>query len=307
VSSVPAPDRTATCVLPARAQLGECPTWSVAEARLYWIDIDGRAVHRFDPATGHDEARSAPGRPGSLALTATPGRVLVAVEDRLAFLDWDSSAWTDWFALEPADNGNRMNDGRADPAGRFWVGSMSDRANDGVFSGMLHRIEPDGTAAVTRTGIGISNSVAFSPDARTMYFGDTTRDLVWAFDYNVSSGEATNERLFLDFATLPGRPDGAAMDEDGCYWIAAVYASAVLRVTPDGRVDRTIALAAPKPTMIAFGGPDRSTLFITTIGGGGSHEVDPAYPDAGGLFAVEAGVRGLAEPVFAGGPPTATT
>lgn len=293
---------SATLVLAAHAQLGECPVWSDAEQRLYWEDIDGQAVHRFDPATGIDERRTAPGRPGSLALTTTPGRLLVATEDRLAFLDWDTSTWTDWVGLEPPGNGNRMNDGRTDPAGRFWVGSMADRANDGVSNGMLHRVEPDGTATVTRTGIGISNGLAFSPDGRTMYFADTTRELVWAFDYDVERGEATNERLFLDFTALAGRPDGAAVDEDGCYWIAATHSSTVLRVTPGGRVERTVALDAPKPTMVAFGGPDRTTLFITTIGGGGSHAVDPAYPEAGGLFAVETGVRGVPEPVFAGGP-----
>ena len=119
-------DLEATCVLPAAAQLGECPTWSGDDARLYWIDIDGQAVHRFDPATGADEQRTVPGRPGSIALTPTPGRLLVAIEGRLGFLDWEAGAFADWIALEPEGVGNRLNDGRCDPAGRFWVGSMQD-------------------------------------------------------------------------------------------------------------------------------------------------------------------------------------
>jgi sugar lactone lactonase YvrE len=293
----------ATCVLPARAQLGECPIWSPADARLYWVDIDGRAIHRYDPATRLDEHRPAPGRPASLALTATPGRLLVAIERRLAFFDWHSEVWLDWMALEPDDGGgNRLNDGRCDPVGRFWVGSMFDPASAGRATGLLHRIDRDGTAVIVRSAIGVANGLAFAPDGRTMYFADTHRDTVWAYDYDVETGDATNERVFLDFGPLPGRPDGACVDEDGCYWIACVKGSAVLRVTPSGAVDRRIEVPVEKPTMPAFGGPDLSTLFITTIGGGGSHPFDPTQPDAGGLFAVEVGVRGLPEPMFQGGP-----
>ncbi len=315
----------ATCVLPAAAQLGECPVWSSDERRLYWVDIDGRAVHRYDPTTGIDEQRPAPGRPASLALTATTGRLLVAVERRLAFLDWGSGSWLDWVALEPdggvesggsgdrdggghdPGGGNRLNDGRCDPAGRFWVGSMWDPSSAGRATGLLHRVGRDGTAVTVKSGIGVANGLAFAPDGRTMYFADTHRDLVWAYDYDLDTGEASNERVFLDFGPLPGRPDGACVDADGCYWIACVYGWAVLRVTPDGAVNRRIPVPVEKPTMPAFGGDDLSTLFITTIGGGGSHRPDPKQPDAGGLFAVETGVRGLPEPRFEGGPASVAT
>lgn len=297
------PSDSATIALPARAQLGECPLWSPTEARLYWEDIDGRAVHRFDPATGVDEVRAAPGRPGSLALTATPGRLLVAVEGRLSFLDWATGEWEDWIDLEPEGRGNRMNDGRCDPAGRFWVGTMFDPTSAEQATGSLYRIDADGRSTVTRTGIGVPNGLAFAPDGRTMYWADTHRDTVWAYDYDVDTGEARDERVFLDFSGLPGRPDGACIDEDGCYWIACVYGSAVLRVTPRGDVDRQFAVPTLKPTMPAFGGPSLSTLFITSIGGGGSHAVDPAQPAAGDLFAIETGYRGIPEPHFAGDIP----
>jgi L-arabinonolactonase len=300
-------DLQATCVLPARAQLGECPVWSAPEARLYWVDIDGRAIHRYDPATGLDEQRPAPGRPASLALTATPGRLLVAVERRLASFDWASGTWLDWMALEPDGGGNRLNDGRCDPGGRFWVGSMFDPASAGRSIGLLHRVERDGTAVTVKSAIGVANGLAFAPDGRTMYFADTLRDTVWAYDYDVDTGEATNERVFLDFGPLPGRPDGACVDADGCYWIACVFGSAVLRVTPAGAIDRRIDVPVEKPTMPAFGGPDLSTLFITTIGGGGSHAIDRTQPVAGGIFAVDAGVKGLPEPRFDGGPSVAAT
>ena len=292
-------DQAATCVLPARARLGECPLWSPTEARLYWVDIDGQAIHRYDPETGADELRSTSGRPTALALTDTPGRLLVALERGLVFFDWKRGETRDWLPLEP-NSDNRLNDGRCDPAGRFWVGSMFDPAEAGRFTGALYRVSPDGTAVTVRTDVGVANGLAFSPDGGTMYFADTTRQVVWAFDYDASTGEAGNERVFLDFTPLPGRPDGACVDADGCYWIACVFGWAVLRVTPEGRIDRRISIPVEKPTMPAFGGPDLSTLFITSIGGGGTHPVDPSQPDAGGLFAIDVGVRGLLEPRFGG-------
>jgi sugar lactone lactonase YvrE len=299
---MPEAEAVATCVLPARAQLGECPIWSADEDRLYWVDIDGRAVHRFDPATGIDEVRTTAGRPGSIALTHTPGTLLLAMEGRLGSFAFDDGTWRDWVQLEPDGNGNRLNDGRCDPAGRFWVGTMHDPAAANEATGSLYRVEPDGTTSVVRSEIGVPNATAFSPDGRTMYFADTHRDVVWAYDYDLETGRQTNERVFLDFAELPGRPDGACVDEDGGYWIACVYGSAVLRMTPGGAVDQRVTLPVLKPTMPAFGGPDRSTLFVTTIGGGGSHTVDPSQPEAGGIFAVETRFRGLPETRFAGGP-----
>ena len=210
-------------------------------------------------------------------------------------------SWREWVALEPEGSGNRMNDGRTDRAGRFWVGSMFDPTSAGRSTGMLHRVAHDGRVTAVRSGVGVANGLAFSPDGRTMYFADSPRETVWAYDYDLDSGETANERVFLDFGPLPGRPDGACVDADGCYWIACVYGWAVLRVTPDGRIDRRIDLPVEKPTMPAFGGPGMSTLFVTSIGAGGSRASAPGQPDAGGLFAIESGLRGLVETPF-GGP-----
>lgn len=288
------------CVVPAQALLGECPLWSDLDRRLYWVDIEGRAIHRYDPSTNVDEQRSVPGRPGSIALTERVGHLLVALEHGLAFYDWDSGAYREWIPLEPDATGNRLNDGRCDPAGRFWVGSMFDPTSAGQATGMLHRVGPGGDVATVRSGIGVANGLAFSPDGSTMYFADTPRQTVWAYDYDVATGEAGGERVFLDFSDLPGRPDGACVDQDGCYWIACVGGWAVIRVTPDGTVDRRIDLPVHKPTMPAFGGPGLETLFVTSIGAGGSSPMAPGQRDPGGLFAVETGVRGLAEPRFGG-------
>jgi sugar lactone lactonase YvrE len=133
-----------------------------------------------------------------------------------------------------------------------------------------------------------------------MYYADTLEDTVWVYDYDVETGAPRDERVFTDFANLPGRPDGACVDADGCYWVACVFGSAVARLTSDGAVDRVIELPIEKPTMPAFGGPDLETLFVTSIGGGGTHEPNVVQPDAGRLLAIDVGVGGLSESHFAG-------
>jgi sugar lactone lactonase YvrE len=286
------------CVVPARALLGECPLWSDLEARLYWVDIDGRAIHRYDPSTNLDERRAVPGRPGSIALTGDVGRLLVAIEDRLAWFDWPSGSCEPWIRLEAEGADNRLNDGRCDPAGRFWVGSMFDPAAARRFTGMLHRVTPAGAVTTVRREVGVANGLAFSPDGSTMYFADTHREIVWAYDYDIATGDPVNERIFLDFRHLDGRPDGACVDQDGCYWIACVYGWSVIRVTPDGAIDRRIELPVEKPTMPAFGGAALSTLFVTSIGEGGSRPSAPGQHEPGGLFAIQTGTRGLVEPRF---------
>ena len=285
------------CVFDADALLGECPVWSSDEAVLYWVDIEGRLLHRFDPATGLDEERKVPGRPGSFALSGTPGRFLVAVEHRLGWYDWETARFDEWVDLEEAGTGNRLNDGRCDPAGRFWVESMWERTSDGRFTGMLHRVEPDGSAVITRRNIGVSNGLAFSPDGRTMYFADTLHQKIWAYDYDVDTGAATNEIVFADYTHLPGRLDGGCVDADGCYWGASVNGWAVIRVTPDGRLDRRIELPVQKPSMCAFGGAELDVLYVTSIATHITEERSVRQQCVGGVLAVDAGIP---EPRFAG-------
>ncbi len=274
--------------------------WSVGEQALYWVDIDGRAIHRFDPETGRDERRTTVGRPGSIALTTTPGLLLVASEHELGWFTWDDGGYERWVELEPAATGNRLNDGRCDVAGRFWVGSMWQSPADEQFTGLLHRVEPDGDAATLRREIGVSNGLAFGPGGDVMYFADTLRHTVWAYDYDSATGTPSNERVFTDWAGLPGGPDGACIDTEGCYWTACVHGGAVARLTPEGATDRIIELPATRPTMPAFGGPELATLYVTSIGGGGSRRPDEPQQLDGGLFAIDCGVSGLREPAFAG-------
>lgn len=266
---------------------------------LYWVDIDGRLVHRYDPATGIDETRSVPGRPGSLVRTEHPGRLLIAAETELVWFDWDSGITTPWVVLEPPGTGNRLNDGRTDPAGRYWVGSMYQMAVERRFTGQLYRIEGDGSFHVIRREVGVPNALAFDAALSRMYFADSLHETIWAYDYDLDTGAARDERLFREFSDLPGRPDGACVDSEGCLWVAAVHGGAVLRFAPDGRLDRRIDVPVEKPTMTAFGGDDLGTLFVTSIGGGGSHP-PTGQPGAGDLLAIDAGVTGVPDAPFAG-------
>ena len=287
-------------VLEVRALLGECPVWSGRDRCLYWIDIDSHLVYRYDPDDDRSESRVLPGRPGSIALTHDADRLLVSMEHQLVDLTWSTGRVTPRIVLEADDVSTRLNDGRTDPAGRFWVGSMDDPVSGGARRGTLHRVEPGGGSEAIQSGVGVSNGLAFSPDGSVMYWADTTRDLVWAYDYDVDSGVRRNERVFLDCSTLPGRPDGACVDEAGCYWVACVYGWALLRATPEGDVDRIIELPVQKPSMPAFGGTDLDTLYITSISTGGLLPIEPGQPLAGALLTMVPGVKGLPEPLFAG-------
>jgi sugar lactone lactonase YvrE len=298
------------CVLSAGAELGESPVWDARHGLLYWVDINGRAVHAFDPEAGTDRIWELAVRPSAIAQTVDPHRLLVAAENQLAWLALGSGELSPWVTLERSRRTVRLNDGRPDPSGRFWVGGMylpgraagllrRLGADPGIrFKAWLHRIEPDGSFATVRRDVGCANGLAFSPDGSVMYWADTRRQMIWSYDYDVDTGEPRNERVFLDFDPLPGGPDGACVDETGCYWIACVGGSAVLRVTPDGRVDRTIELPTKRPTMPAFGGSDLRTMFITSIG-----EREPGKDGPGphgAIYAFDPGVAGMPEPRFGG-------
>ena len=285
------------------AALGESPVWCPEEVILYWVDIDGKTIHRHDPATGTHGTRSIAGRPGSIALTSTPGRLLIASEHRLLELDWDTGAVTPFVDLEPASTGNRLNDGCCDSSGRFVVGSMCADTNAGRTTGTLHRIHHGGQVETLRTHIGVTNGLAFDVTRNRMYFADTPTERVLVFDYETSTGALSNQRLFFDYHKYPGKPDGACVDADGCYWSASVYGWALLRITPDGDVDCRIELPIQKPSMPCFGGANLDTLFVTTIGVGGTIPSEPGRDgfEPGATLAIEGlGVKGIVEPRFAG-------
>lgn len=287
------------------ALLGECPAWDERQQALYWVDIEGRKIHRHDPATGDNTTHSTDGRPGSFVFTSDPDVLLVAMENELRWFHWPSGATKTFVAVEPAGNENRLNDGKTDRAGRYIVGSMYENPNAGVATGTLYSVQPDGSVRSIRDNIGVTNGLAFDPLLDRAYFADTHTRKVERYKYDTATGRWSDETSFFDYADHPGLPDGACVDSEGHYWSASVYGWAVIRISPDGTIVDRIELPVEKPSMPAFGGPDYRTLYITTIGMGGGRPSaegrDGAIP--GSLLSVRTEVPGLAEVPFAGTPP----
>jgi len=286
------------CVLDIKAKIGECPLWCPEENALYWVDIPSGRLYRFDPASGANREWSLSEPIGSFALWSD-GQVLVALKSGLWRYDLATGKLTALARPEVHLPKNRLNDGRCDREGRFWVGSMEDPVDPRHASGALYRFDAKGRPARMVDGLYVANGLAFSPDGRTLYHSDSFAAVrtIWAWDLDPDDGVITNRRVFVDTHGMPGRPDGAAVDADGCYWTAANDGWEIVRFTPAGRIDRRIALPVAKPSMLAFGGSRLDVIYVTSI--------RPAsdlggQPLAGGLFAVAAGVTGLPEPRYAG-------
>lgn len=276
-------------------RLGECPLWDEREKMLWWVDSRWPALKRFDPATGAVMMQVLPEVVGSIAFRERGG-LLAATKSGLHVLDGSGGA------LEPVVNPeahlpeNRFNDGRCDRAGRFWAGTMCDARRDPT--GSLYRFDADFACVKLRNAIIIPNGLAFSPDNRTMYFADTNRHTIWAWDYDLASGAATNERVFAD--TGEGRPDGSCVDADGGLWNAQYGGGRLVRYAPTGKVDRVVDVPVANPTCCAFGGDDLGTLYVTTATQRLSPEDLAQQPLAGSLLALRPGVKGLPEGRFAG-------
>lgn len=279
---------------------GECPVWDSRLRALYWVDIDGHLVHRFDPAKQRNETCNVGEQIGSLALCPQPGQLLIATRSGLHFLDFASGHKRLAVAPEPGQPLNRMNDGRCDPSGRFWVGSMRDPSSPADRYGALYKVDRDLECTRMLDGLGTSNGMAFSPDGLTMYLSDSNTMVrtIWAFDFDVARGAIGNRRVFAHTQGEEGRPDGACCDADGGYWSAQIDGGRVVRYDPAGRIDKVVTLPVKWPSMVAFGGSSLDTLYITTIRRGGAAMEWPEQPLAGSLFACIPGVCGRAEPVF---------
>jgi sugar lactone lactonase YvrE len=276
-------------------RLGECPLWDERAAMLWWVDSRWPALKRLDPATGAVMMLVLPEIVGSIALRESGG-LLAATKSGLHFLDPSSGVLEAKADPEGHLPDNRFNDGRCDRAGRFWAGTMSDVNRDPV--GSLYRFDARFKWEKLRNAVIIPNSLAFSPDGRTMYFADTNRHTIWAYDYDPASGAATRERVFAD--TGKGRPDGSCVDADGCLWNADYGAARLMRYTPVGNVDRSVDLPVTNPTCCCFGGADLGTLYVTTATQRLAPEALAKQPLAGSLLALRPGVKGLAESRFAG-------
>ncbi|MFO1070991.1 MAG: SMP-30/gluconolactonase/LRE family protein, partial [Geminicoccaceae bacterium] len=247
-------------VVDSRNRLGEGSVWDPVEGALWWVDIEGRLLQQHVEATGETRRWTLPERIGCLALRERGGLVL-ALESGFAFFD-PATGKLDWIARPDPDRRNRMNDGKCDRQGRFWAGGMDDRCVEHRAS--LWRLDPDLSVHEMARGIGISNSIAWSPDDRTFYYADTLDRAIYAYDFDKATGSIANRRLLADHKDQPGGPDGSTVDAEGYLWNTQWDGWRLVRYAPDGRIDRIVELPVQKPTCCAFGGPDLRTLYVTS-------------------------------------------
>ena len=282
-----------SCAADVQAVLGEGPVWVAQERALYWVDINGRKVFRLKD--GATQSWDTPMKVGSVWPRARGGFV-AGTDQGLAFTD-DFSSFDIFANPERALPDNRFNDAKADRQGRFWAGTMDNRERDAL--GTLYRLDPDRTLTAIDTGYHVTNGPAFSPDGRTLYENDSARQVTYAFDLD-EAGNIANRRDFLRFGKGDGYPDGMTVDADGCLWIAFWDGWCVRRFSPDAELLQTVDVPVQRPTSCAFGGDRLETLFITSARRDLQGTDLAKQPLAGGLFAVDVGVQGIAERPFAG-------
>ncbi len=288
-----------TCVVDAKAILGEATVWDPAEQVLWWIDIYSKTIHRFDPATGRDDTWEAPEYLGCLGLRAKGGLVLTMVSG-FYFFEPKSGTFTPIADPEADEVRTRFNDGKVDRQGRFWSGSMFDAPGTPFASiGALYRMDTDLSVHRMIENVGCCNGLAWSPDSRVMYFSDSYVPIIRAYDFDAATGDIENERVFVE---LEGKDscDGSTVDAEGCYWATIPFTGRVHRYDPKGKLMQTIHLPTDLPTCCEFGGKDLDVLYVTTAvyRRPESHFVGQKNP--GGLFALDVGVKGLTLPAFGG-------
>ena len=281
--------------------VGESLQWLAEESALYWVDITGRAIKRFEPRTGRADIWATPGMPAAFVPRQRGGAV-VAIDRRVAWFDFTDRFET-FVVPEPDLPGNRLNEAAADPLGRLWVGTMQNNiAPDGSPSpiegkkGALYVIDPSGTCRdASPHRYGITNTLVWRGD--TFITADTTVGELYRFDFDARTGAIDNRRLF---AAEPGFPDGSCLDQEGYLWNARFGAGCVMRFDPEGRLDRVVNVPVRNPTTCCFGGDGLATLFVTSS----RYGLDPAFvaehPDEGALMALDVGVAGVPTYRFAG-------
>ncbi len=271
--------------------LGESPVWDDRTQSLFWVDIRAPSIRRYQIETGRISTWGLPGLVGSIAL-ADDGRLLVAMPNQVSLFDPSDGQLELLVAGLKLPEGQRFNDGRCDSFGRFWVGSMHNTTR--APEGRLFVLEGREVRRVAKEGIAIPNSLAFSPDSRTMYFADSLKYRIDMHPFDLSTGELGAARLFAE-TVPPAFPDGSAVDSEGYLWNAEFNGARLVRYSPKGEVDREVKLPVNRPTCCAFGGPDLDILFITSTSQGMSEEQRKSEPFAGALMAFRPGVRGLPE------------
>ncbi len=288
------------CVVDARAEVGESPFWDHRAGLLWWVDIPAGLVHCHDPAGGNRTWEW--GEAVGCLAPRERGGLLLATRSGFHCFDPDSGERKAIADPEADLPDSRFNDGATDPRGRLWAGTTSERG-DGEARGRFYRLDPDFSVTMHFDRYYMTNGLAFAPGGERLYFSDSAPQVrtLWRCDYDPDSGEAGVPRPFFDTRPFAGRPDGGTVDADGCYWMAGVGGWQLLRLTPDGEVDRVIDLPVERPTKPMFGGRDLDVLYVTSSARGITPGTESRQPQAGGLFAVTGlGATGVAQKRFAG-------
>lgn len=283
------------CIHTGGDSLGESPLWNPDSQKLFWIDINNCLIHRFSPSTKNITTWTCPSEPGFIT-SASGGRLIAGLRTGLHFFTPSTGTFQIILDPEPNNKQNRLNDGKIDRKGRLWCGSMHNTNHD-QRSGALYRFNSDGSFNRVINNIQVPNSIAWSPDASTMYFADTREHIIWSFDVDINSGDICNRRIFVDLKESGGRPDGATVDREGYLWSANYGGSKVVRYSPDGQQTMEVVLPVTNVTSCAFGGTEYKTLYITTARQNLTANDMEKQPLAGGLFACKLEVVGLPETI----------
>ncbi|WP_375513432.1 SMP-30/gluconolactonase/LRE family protein [uncultured Nostoc sp.] len=276
-------------VLGARARLGEGPIWDSTKSLLYWVDIYNHRVHQFHPETGKNSFFDVGDVVGAIA-TAGTDRLIMLLRHHLAFLNTQTGVVTPILEIEGNLLDNRLNDGKCDPQGRFWFGSMCSLEQPHA---SLYRYDNDGSLHVMETGLTISNGLGWSPEQKTFYLADSPQQKIYAYDFNSVTGNISNRRIFVDLTHESFYPDGLTIDSEGHIWSAMWDGWCVIRFNPKGEEILRIKLPVQLPTSCTFGGEDLQTLYITTASVGLSQaDIEKSFY-SGDLFALQTDVTGL--------------
>jgi len=277
------------CVCAVGAQLGEGPLWSADDQAVWFVDIKGKRVHRFDTRTSALLSWQAPEEIGFI-VRATRGRFICGMKSGLHTFDPATGNFSLITRVDSDRPGNRLNDGYVDAAGRLWFGSMDNAETNPT--GALYRFDSRGLKRAD-DGYVITNGPVASSDGRTLYHVDTLQRLIYAFDL-ADDGSLANRRVFIRIEKPGAYPDGPAIDSTGCLWIGLFGGWGVQRYSPQGELLETIAMPVANCTKLAFGGPDLRTMYVTTAWKGLTTEQLAGQPLAGGLFATRVATAGVA-------------
>ena len=286
------------CAVDARNTTGESPLWSAPEQALYWVDIPEGLVQRWHPATGVQRSWRLPTAVGSIGLRSGGGLVL-ALRSGFHLFDFDTGALTFLAQPEPGLATNRLNDGKVSPEGRFWAGSMDERADKQAIA-TLYRLDAQHCCTAMVGGLKVSNGLAWSPDGRTMYHSDSRGGAIFRHAYDPETGAIGPREVFVQMQPDWGRPDGGATDEEGCYWGCGISAGRINRFSPAGRLIAYIDVPVTHPTMPCFGGADGRTLYFTSLRENFSAADLAKTPQAGGVFMCQPGVGGAPSAFYRG-------